>query len=273
MPESLNWLELQEGSLPLIVSLPHTGTDVPVECVSRYAAEADYIKDTDWHIEKLYRPIVPAGSTWIRTRISRSVIDVNRPSDGQSLYPGQATTGLCPTTDFDGVPLYAAEAEPDAGEIARRVSLYHRPYHEAIEHQVARLRKRHAAIVILDCHSIRPRVPRLFEGTLPTLNIGTNGGSACDDSLLAAICDIAERSPFSWVANGRFRGGWITRHFGAPGDGVHAVQIELAMNAYLHVAGDEGYARPQYDPAVARLVQDTLGKIVQRLATPDLRQG
>lgn len=265
MSDFPTWLELQEGSLPLIVSLPHTGTEVPGDCASRYSPGADYIKDTDWHIEKLYRPIVPADATWIRTRISRSVIDVNRPSDGQSLYPGQATTGLCPATDFDGVPLYAAGAEPDADEISRRLALYHRPYHEMIERQIARLRKRHATIVILDCHSIRPRVPRLFEGTLPTFNIGTNRGAACDAGLLAAVCDAAERSPFSWVANGRFCGGWITRHFGSPGDGVHAVQIELAMNAYLHVACDENYARPEYDPVVARLVQDTLGEIVQRL--------
>jgi N-formylglutamate deformylase len=266
MPDFLNWLELQEGSLPLIVSLPHTGTEVPGDCASCFAPGADYIKDTDWHIEKLYRPIVPVDATWIRTRISRSVIDVNRPSDGQSLYPGQATTDLCPATDFDGVPLYTAGAEPDADEIARRLSLYHRPYHKAIERQIARLRKQHATVVILDCHSIRPRVPRLFEGTLPTLNIGTNGGSACDARLLAAVCDAAGQSPFSWVANGRFRGGWITRHFGSPSDGVHVVQIELAMHAYLQVAHDEGYARPEYNPAVARLVQDTLGEIVQRLA-------
>ena len=265
-----DWLELREGDLPLIVSFPHTGTEVPDECASRFRTDVDYLKDTDWHIDKLYGPIVPAGATWIRTAISRSVIDANRPADGQSLYPGQATTDLCPMTDFDGVPLYTTANEPDRAEIGRRIELYHRPYHAAIQAQIARLRKIHGAVVLLDCHSIRPGVPRLFEGTLPAINLGTNGSSSCAPAGSDALISIVDESPFSWVINGRFRGGWITRNFGRPGGGVHAVQIEIAMNTYLSVDSDEGYGCPDYNIGVACLLQDTLRKILARLSTPNL---
>jgi len=265
-----DWLDLREGDLPLIVSIPHAGTEVPDECASRFLADVDYLKDTDWHIDRLYAPIVPAGATWIRTAISRSVIDANRPADRQSLYPGQATTDLCPVTDFDGMPLYATENEPDRNEIERRIELYHRPYHAAIEGQIARLRKMHGAVVLLDCHSIRPRVPRLFEGTLPAINLGTNGGLSCAPAVSDALSDLVEASPFSWVINGRFRGGWITRNFGRPANNVHAVQIEIAMNTYLSVDSDEGYGRPDYDIGVACLLQNTLRKIVARLSIPNL---
>jgi formiminoglutamase len=169
----------------------------------------------------------------MRTKISRTMIDVNRDPSGTSLYPGQATTGLCPLETFDGEPLYRAGREPSNSEIDRRRKEYFDPYHAALATELARLRRAHPNIVLYDCHSIRSNVPRLFEGTLPHMNIGTHEGRSCDPKLQRAIEAICAASPFSWVSNGRFKGGWITRHYGRPEEGVHAVQMELACRSYL----------------------------------------
>ena len=170
------FLEITRGTAPLLVSIPHTGTDIPAEI------EADLVslwlarKDADWWIEKLYDFAPALGATVLRTTISRTVIDVNRDPSGASLYPGQATTGLCPTETFDGETLYRAGREPDEAEIARRRALYFAPYHDALAAEIARLRQMHPRIVLYDCHSIRSVVPRLFDGELPHLNLGTNSG-------------------------------------------------------------------------------------------------
>jgi formiminoglutamase len=227
------FLEISRGSAPLLLSIPHTGTDIPAEI------EADLVslwlarKDTDWWIEKLYDFAPALGATVLRTTISRTVIDVNRDPSGASLYPGQATTGLCPNETFDGETLYSAGREPDEAEIARRRALYFAPYHDALAAEIARLRQMHPRIVLYDCHSIRSVVPRLFDGELAHMNLGTNSGLSCDPALQQAVEAICAVSPFSWVSNGRFKGGWITRRYGRPRDGVHAVQMELACRAYM----------------------------------------
>jgi formiminoglutamase len=227
------FLEITRGTAPLLVSIPHTGTHIPAEI------EADLVsfwlarKDADWWIEKLYGFGPALGATVLRTTISRTVIDVNRDPSGASLYPGQATTGLCPTETFDRETLYRGGREPDDAEIARRRALYFAPYHDALAAEIARLRQMHSRIVLYDCHSIRSVVPRLFDGELPHLNLGTNSGLSCDASLQQAVEAICEASPFSWVANGRFKGGWITRTYGRPSDGVHAIQMELACRTYI----------------------------------------
>jgi N-formylglutamate deformylase len=179
------------------------------------------------------------GATTLRTALSRTVIDVNRDPSGASLYPGQATTHLCPVDTFDGEPLYKFGHEPDAAEIARRRAAYFDPYHHAIASELQRLRARHPRVVLFDAHSIRSQVARLFEGTLPQFNIGTNNGATCDAALTARIEKICEASSFDHVTNGRFRGGWITRHYGKPQNGIHAVQMELAMRGYLHEPEDK----------------------------------
>ena len=189
--------------------------DIEARLVSPWLAR----KDTDWWIDRLYDFAGDLGATMLRTRISRTVIDVNRDPSGASLYPGQATTGLCPTETFDGEPLYQPGSEPDEAEIARRRELYFEPYHAALAgRDRAAARRSHPRIVLYDCHSIRSVVPRLFEGELPHMNIGTNSGASCDPALQRAIEAICAASPFSWVANGRFKGGWITRHYGRPGE-------------------------------------------------------
>jgi formiminoglutamase len=227
------FLEVARGDAPLILSIPHTGTEIPPEIeadlVSRWLAR----KDTDWWIERLYDFATDLRATVVRTRMSRTVIDVNRDPSGASLYPGQATTGLCPTETFDGEPLYRPDRAPNDSDIARRRVRYFDPYHATLAVEIARLRAAHPHVVLYDCHSIRSVVPRLFEGELPHMNIGTNSGLSCAPDLQSAIEAVCESSPFTWVANGRFKGGWITRHYGRPETGVHAVQMELACRSYM----------------------------------------
>ncbi|QGP78043.1 N-formylglutamate deformylase [Sphingobium sp. CAP-1] len=226
-----NWLSVQRGDAPLILTFPHVGADL-ADVAGDFRSDWLARRDADWWVDDLYAFAGEMGATMIRTAISRSVIDLNRDPSGASLYPGQATTELCPTTTFDGDPLYAG-AHPDAAEIARRRANWFDPYHAALAAEIARLRARHPHIVLYDAHSIRSHVPRLFDGELPQFNIGTNGGASCDPALEAAVATLCAASGHSHVVNGRFRGGWTTRHHGRPDRGVHAIQMELAMRGYL----------------------------------------
>ena len=230
---SVGWLEIRRGTAPLVVSFPHTGADLPAEIESSFIYPWLARRDADWWIDRLYAFAADLGATMIRTSISRSAIDVNRDPSGASLYPGQATTELCPTTTFDGQPLYRSGREPDEEEIARRRTLWFDPYHEAIEAELKRLRSDHPKVVLYDAHSIRSHIPRLFDGELPQFNIGTFSGASCDPELAAAVEAECAASGLSHVLNGRFKGGWTTRHYGRPRDGVHAIQMELAMRGYM----------------------------------------
>jgi N-formylglutamate deformylase len=227
-------LAVHHGQAPLIVSVPHTGTEIPPDIENQLVSPWLARKDADYWVDVLYDFARTLGATTVRTALSRTVIDVNRDPSGVSLYPGQTTTGLCPTETFDGEQLYKRGAEPDANEVARRTAAFHEPYHQALREQIARLRQSHTAVVLYDAHSIRSQVPRLFEGELPQFNIGTNDGAACSPDLTAAVEKICDASRFSRVTNGRFRGGWITRHHGQPDTGIHAIQMELSMRGYLH---------------------------------------
>ena len=255
------WLTVSRADSPLILAMPHGGTGLAgldAAFVSPWLAR----RDADWHIAALYDGL--ADATVIATDISRSVIDVNRDPSGASLYPGQATTELCPTTTFDGEPLYR-DAAPDGDEIARRRAAFFDPYHRALAAEIARLRARHDRVVVYDCHSIRSRIPRLFDGELPELNIGTNAGTTCDPALRDAVAAAAARSERSHVIDGRFRGGWTTRHCGRPDHGVHAIQMELAIRAYLpEPVGDVTPADwpPAFDPAYAAPLRAVLADIL-----------
>ena len=230
---SPDWLDITPGDAPLIISLPHTGTDIEPAIVSKLVSPWLARKDTDWWIDRLYDFAAELGATIIRTGISRAVIDVNRDPSGASLYPGQMVTGLCPLTSFDGEALYHQADEPDEAEIRRRRETFFVPYHLALEAAIGRLRKQHRKIVLYDCHSIRSQIPCLFDGILPHLNIGTNSGMSCAADLTALIEQIAARTNFTQVSNGRFKGGWITRYYGKPEEDVHAVQMELACRGYM----------------------------------------
>lgn len=225
-----DWLTVRRADSPLILTMPHGGLEIPGEMLDQFASPWLARRDADWHIADLYEGL--ADATIVATSISRSVIDVNRDPSGASLYPGQATTELCPTSSFDGDPLYP-ENTPDAVEIARRREAYFIPYHLAVAGEVARLRSLHRRVVIYDCHSIRSRIPRLFMGELPDLNIGTNCGATCAPALRDAVFSAATASGRSVALDGRFRGGWTTRHYGRPDDDIHAIQMELAIRTYL----------------------------------------
>jgi formiminoglutamase len=226
----MSFLEVEQGDGPLVLGLPHTGTDLPGDVAAALNDRGRALSDTDWHIHRLYDGLVD-GVTTVRTRIHRYVIDVNRDPSGASLYPGQNTTGLVPLTDFDGLPIW--EAEPDAAEVERRRLAWHAPYHAALAAELARVKARHGYAILYDCHSIRSRIPFLFDGTLPDFNIGTADGTTCAPRLEAIAQEFATSSPYRTVLNGRFKGGWTTRHYGRPAAGVHAIQMELAQSTYL----------------------------------------
>jgi N-formylglutamate deformylase len=258
------WLTVTRGDAPLLVSLPHTGLALgPIE--SRLVSPWRARKDADWHIERLYDFADALGATVLRTTMSRTLIDVNRDPSGASLYPGQATTELCPTTTFDGEPLYREGAALTADEIAERRTQWFDPYHAALSEEIARLRGRHARIALYDCHSIRSVIPRLFEGELPIFNFGTNGGVSADPALSGAVTDVLAASGQPFVVNGRFKGGWITRAYGDPARGVHALQMELACRGYMREPVDVGphnWPSP-YDPACAAPLRQTLTTLLQ----------
>jgi formiminoglutamase len=262
----MSFVELHRGDAPLVVSFPHTGTDIPPEIEARLVSPWLARKDADWWIHQLYDFAKDLGATLVRTPVSRTVIDVNRDPSGASLYPGQATTELCPTTTFDGEPLYRPGQEPDAAEIDRRRAAYFDPYHQTLAAELERLRARHDRVVLYEAHSIRSRIPRLFDGELPNFNIGTNAGASCDADLADRVEAVCERSDFSCVVNGRFKGGWTTRHYGRPEAGVHALQMELACRGYMDDPAEPptpGAWPTPYDPARAAFMRQTLRQVLQ----------
>ena len=224
------------GSTPLVISMPHVGTGIPSDIAQRMNPRALRVEDTDWHVEHLYAFARDAGASWLQPSLSRYVVDLNRPPGDEALYPGQASTGLCPAMTFDGAPLYDG-TPPDAAEIARRRERYWQPYHAQLQDLITRTRKRHGFCVLLDAHSIRSEVPRLFAGRLPDINVGTNDGRSCDPRLAAGVMQqLDAQTRFTHVLNGRFKGGYITRAYGRPDQGVHALQFELAQSAYMDEA-------------------------------------
>jgi formiminoglutamase len=259
------WLTVQQGPAPLLLCMPHTGTVIPPEIESRLVSPWLARKDTDWWIDRLYAFASGLGASLVRTSVSRTVIDCNRDPSGASLYPGQPTTELCPTTTFDGELLYRTGGAPQAPEIAGRRAGYFEPYHQAVAGEIARLRALHPLVVLYDCHSIRSAVPRLFTGTLPHFNIGTFAGASCAPELASRIEQLCDRGPFSRVTNGRFKGGYTTRHYGHPPDGVHALQMELACRGYLEEPQgdvDVGNWPCPWDDAVAAPLRAVLQQVL-----------
>ena len=233
-PEVLN---LQRGTSPLVISFPHVGTEIPSDQRWRYTERALCAEDTDWFLDRLYAFAAGLGATLVVPRFSRYLIDLNRGSDNAPMYPGRNNTELCPTRHFTGEPLYREGAAPDEAEIRRRVGLYWQPYHDTLAAQLAEARARHGHAVLFDAHSIKSALPWLFEGTLPHMNLGTVDGSSCAPALRDALAGVfAAQSAFAHVVDGRFKGGHITRAFGRPHQGVHAVQLEMCWRAYMDEA-------------------------------------
>lgn len=252
-------VEVIRGDGPVVLAMPHTGTHVPEAIFARLTPRGQVLSDTDWHIDRLYEGLLP-GATVVRATFHRYVIDANRPPSGESLYPGQNTTGLVPLTDFDGDPLWTDP--PDAAEVEARRRDWHAPYHAALAAELERVRARHGVAILYDCHSIRSRIPFLFDGLLPDFNVGTNGGTTCAPAIEAAVARLcAGAEGYTSVLNGRFKGGWTTRHYGRPAEGLHAVQMELAQSTHLATE-----APPfAYDPAKAERLRRPLGAILATL--------
>ncbi|WP_170431249.1 N-formylglutamate deformylase [Ruegeria arenilitoris] len=225
-------VSVQRGDSPIVLGQPHGGTFVPEDLAASLNDTGHALADTDWHINRLYEGIL-ADATVVQSHVHRYVIDANRDPEGVSLYPGQNTTTLVPLTDFDGHPIWLDGQEPSVDEIDQRRQAYHAPYHAALADELQRVRDRHGVAVLFDCHSIRSHIPYLFDGTLPDMNIGTDGGATCSSKIESVAKKFAESSPYSTVLNGRFQGGWTTRHYGRPAEGIHAIQMELAQSTYL----------------------------------------
>ncbi|MGS0996835.1 N-formylglutamate deformylase [Rhodanobacter sp. UC4436_H3] len=250
---------LHRGRVPLLISLPHDGSFIPADIAARMPPAARRSPDTDWHVARLYEPLAEAlGASVLKPAASRYVVDLNRPADGHALYPGQRETGLVPLIGFDGEPLYRDGDAPDAAEVQRRINEYWQPYHDALAQELARLRAEHGRVVLWEGHSIRSRVPMLFEGRLPDFNLGTANGASCDAALQMRLADgLQAQSRFSVAINGRFKGGYITRHYGRPDAGVQAVQLELVQLNYM----DE--ASFAYDASKASQVQALIESLLR----------
>jgi N-formylglutamate deformylase len=225
-------VDVIHGGGPVILGQPHGGTFVPDAIAARLNENGLALADTDWHISRLYDGLC-SGASVVKANFHRYVIDANRGPDDASLYPGQNTTGLVPLTDFDGKSIWKDGVEPNAAEVASRIAEWHQPYHAALEAEIARVKSIHGFAILFDCHSIRSRIPFLFEGTLPDFNIGTNNGVTCDSAIERAAVEACAASPFTHVLNGRFKGGWTTRHYGKPQEHVHAIQMEIAQGRYM----------------------------------------
>jgi N-formylglutamate deformylase len=230
----MHCFELHRGSLPLLVSLPHNGIEIPDDIRSSLVDEAQSAPDTDWHVDRLYDFAISLGASVLKPRYSRYVIDLNRPPDDASLYPGQNVTGLCPTIAFSGRPIYRDGKAPDSEVIIQRRALYWQPYHAALQTELHHLKLAHGRALLWEGHSIRPELPYLFEGRLPDFNLGTAEGRSFPDARLRAVeAVLATQSDYNWISNGRFKGGYITRHYADPQAGIHAFQLELAQSTYL----------------------------------------
>ena len=249
--------DFRGGNSPLLVSIPHDGRLLAPGQAERMTVLGRAIPDTDWHVRQLYSFAAELGASVIAANYSRYVVDLNRPATDESLYEDQVATGLCPEQTFDGQDIYVDGQGVGKDEQASRVASFWKPYHEKISETLARIRNQSGYALLWDAHSIPGEVPLLFDGVLPDLNIGTNGGLSCAANITAAVATVAEASTYSSVVNGRFRGGHITRHFGKPSKGIHAIQLELTQRNYM----DENKLSFEADRAVR--LADTIKSMLQ----------
>jgi N-formylglutamate deformylase len=248
------------GTIPLLISIPHMGIEIPESVASTMRPIARGVHDTDWHLDRLYGFAHSLGASVLSARYSRYVIDLNRPPDNADLYPGQNTTGLCPVDTFDLRALYPNGRQPNQDEIARRIAHYWRPYHAQLRTELDRLLALHGRVLLWDAHSIRSVLPRFFEGTLPNLNFGTADGRSCSAAISDALVAVTRtQSTYSSILNGRFKGGYITRHYGDPARNIHGVQLELTQRSYMQEAPPFAY-----DDHAAALLQPHLRKLIEQ---------
>ncbi|OAK56608.1 N-formylglutamate deformylase [Variovorax paradoxus] len=259
----------RQGTRALLISMPHVGTHVPPALAERFTEEARHVPDTDWHLERLYDFADELGASVLVATHSRYVIDLNRPPDGASLYPGQSVTGLCPVDTFDDTPVYADPGDlPGDEETAERRDAIWQPYHAKLAEELARIRAQHGVAALWDAHSIRSVLPRFFEGKLPDLNLGTGKGVSCDPALAQTLLGIAESATgYTGVLNGRFTGGYITRNYGNPAQNVHAVQLEMTQSSYMQEKLPFDYlpeVAAGVQPHVRRMIEAVLAFVESR---------
>jgi len=250
--------QFESGNSPLLISFPHSGTWLPVGLESRFTPQGAALPDTDWYLPKLYEIDHRENCGHLIANYSRYVIDLNRPTDGENLYPGRPTPKVCPTLTFSGESIYADE-DPDEAEIAARIASYWQPYHKKLNEELQRIHRELGHAILLDAHSIASRVPRLFDGVLPDLNLGTHDGKACSSSIQDGVFEILKQSGYTAVCNGRFIGGYITRHYGNPQNGIHVLQLEISQATYV----DEETG--QIDPLRVTPLQAVLGELIEYL--------
>lgn len=253
---------LHRGAVPLLVSIPHMGTEIPTALRGDYVERALEVEDADWHLDRLYDFAQALGASVLQPSVARYVIDLNRPPDDAPMYPGASNTELCPSRFFDGDPLYREGFALSSREKLRRRETWWAPYHQALREELDRLKARHGYALLWDAHSIRAEIPWLFEGRLPDLNIGTAGGNSADASIAEAVVQAAARHPeVTHVLNGRFKGGYITRHYGKPAEHVHAVQLEMCQYLYMREAPPWNYeaqSAARIQPVVREMVEAAL---------------
>ncbi|SCK08569.1 N-formylglutamate deformylase [Variovorax sp. HW608] len=258
--------EIRRGDAPLIISVPHLGTEIPEDLRRLYTPAALELVDTDWHLDRLYGFADELNATVLNATISRYVVDLNRPASGESLYPGLITTSLCPTETFRGEAIYVDDKVPSGDEIERRVDAYWRPYHDALRTEISRLRGRHQKVLLWEAHSIASLLPRLFSGRLPDFNFGTADGHSCDEGVMSGAIAAIKKTGYSWVLNGRFKGGFITRRYGQPDAGVHAIQLELAQSTYMEESAPfrwRGELADRVSPTVRSVIEGALDQVIK----------
>ena len=253
----------RQGTRPLLISMPHVGTHVPPALAARLTDDAQRVPDTDWHLERLYDFADELGASVLVATHSRFVIDLNRPPDGSSLYPGQSVTGLCPVDLFDDQSVYRdPEDVPGDVEIAERREAIWQPYHAQLAQELARMKAEHGVAALWDAHSIRSVLPRFFEGRLTDLNLGTANGASCSPVLAEQLLVIGQSAQgYTAVLNGRFKGGHITRQYGNPEQGIHAVQLEMTQSSYMQETWPFDYlpeAAAGVQPHVRRMLEVVL---------------
>ncbi len=226
----------RQGSIPLLVSIPHMGTALASEGEASLTEKGRQVTDTDWYLDQLYNFLEDMGASILMAHYSRTVIDLNRDAGGKALYPGQSETELCPTTGFDNQSLYKEGCVPDEQETQRRQKVYWQPYHDKLRAELDRIKAQFGYALLWDAHSIKAHVPRFFDGQLPDLNLGSGNGTSCGLHMAEGLLAIANSSPYSSVLNGRFKGGYITRHYGDPDNDIHAIQLEISQTTYMDEA-------------------------------------
>lgn len=265
----LKHYHFSKGNSPLLISMPHVGTKIPKEIADNMTSEALKMPDVDWHLPLLYDMAEKHDATVLSAEYMRYVIDLNRSPEDVCLYPGQDVTGLCPLDTFAKQPIYLAEKQPDELEIRNRIEQYWRPYHLKLAAEIQRIHAIHGIVLLWDAHSIASRVPRFFDGKLPDLNFGTADMQSCDESLQAALSNTMQQyennfakqsehsQKYSHVFNGRFKGGYITRHYGVPTMNVHALQMEMNQSIYMQESPHYAY-QASLAQAVKPLLSDLL---------------